>query len=80
MMFFMPLQLGGREGGFAMSIAQMGMSGQVAMSVSIICRVREVFWTALGLLLIKVGNKKTDALRDEEKRHAEKSENTDYAE
>ena len=61
MMFFMPLQLGGREGGFAMSIAQMGMSGQVAMSVSIICRVREVFWTALGLLLIKVGNKKTDA-------------------
>ncbi|MBQ2182544.1 MAG: flippase-like domain-containing protein [Bacteroidaceae bacterium] len=75
MMFFMPLQLGGREGGFAMSIAQMGMSGQVAMSVSIICRVREVFWTALGLLLIKVGNKKTDALRD-----AEKSENIDHAE
>ena len=80
MMFFMPLQLGGREGGFAMSIAQMGMSGQVAMSVSIICRVREVFWTALGLLLIKVGNKKTDALRDEEKRNAEKTENIDHAE
>jgi hypothetical protein len=56
------------------------MSGQVAMSVSIICRVREVFWTALGLLLIKVGNKKTDALRDEEKRNAEKSENIDHAE
>jgi hypothetical protein len=42
--------------------------------------VREVFWTAFGLLLIKVGNKKTDALRDEEKRHSEKTENMDHAE
>lgn len=74
MMFFMPLQLGGREGGFAMSIAQMGMTGQVAMSVSIICRVRELFWTALGLLLIKVGNKEADALRLEEKERKEKVE------
>ena len=57
LLFFIPLQLGGREGGFAMSVAQMGMTSDIGMFVSIICRVRELFWTALGLLLIKVGNR-----------------------
>ena len=60
LLFFIPLQLGGREGGFAMSVAQMGMTSDIGMFVSIICRVRELFWTALGLLLIKVGNKGDD--------------------
>jgi hypothetical protein len=57
LLFFMPLQLGGREGGFAMSVAQMGMTSDIGMFVSIICRVRELFWTSIGLLLMKVGNK-----------------------
>lgn len=57
LLFFLPLQLGGREGGFAMSVAQIGMTADIGMFVSIICRVRELFWTAIGLLLMKVGNK-----------------------
>ena len=57
LLFFLPLQLGGREGGFAMSVAQMGMTADIGMFVSIICRVRELFFTAIGLLLMKVGNK-----------------------
>ncbi len=56
LLFFMPLQLGGREGGFAMSVAQMGMTSDIGMFVSIICRVREIVWTSLGLFLMKVGN------------------------
>ena len=56
LLFFLPLQLGGREGGFAMSVAQMGMTADIGMFVSIICRVRELFWTAIGLLLMKIGN------------------------
>ena len=56
LLFFMPLQLGGREGGFAMSVAQMGMTADIGLFVSIICRVRELVWTAIGLLLMKVGN------------------------
>lgn len=56
---FLPLQLGGREGGFAMSVAQMGMSGGTGMFISIISRVRELFWTCTGLLLMKVGNKES---------------------
>lgn len=57
LLFFLPLQLGGREGGFAMSVAQMGMTSDIGMFVSIICRVRELVWTSVGLLLMKIGNK-----------------------
>lgn len=52
---FLPLQLGGREGGFALSVAQMGMGGGIGMFVSIISRVWELFWASVGLLLMKVG-------------------------
>lgn len=52
---FIPLQLGGREGGFAISVAQLGMTGGTAMFISIISRVRELFWAAAGILLMKVG-------------------------
>lgn len=67
LLFFMPLQLGGREGGFAMSTAEMKMAGvngtlltlkeamTTAVFISIICRVRELVWTAIGLLLMKLG-------------------------
>ena len=57
LLFFLPLQLGGREGGFAMSTTQMGMSNEMGLFISIICRVRELFWTCVGLLLMKVGNR-----------------------
>jgi len=57
MLFFIPLQIGGREGGFAMVVSNLGMTMQVSMSISIISRVREIFWTALGLILMKFGNK-----------------------
>lgn len=56
MMFFFPMQIGGREGGFAMSTAQMGLTNAIGIFISLICRVREVFWTAVGLALMKVGN------------------------
>ena len=56
LLFFFPLQLGGREGGFAMSTAQMGMTNEIGLFISIICRVREIFWTAVGLLLMKINN------------------------
>ena len=51
---FLPLQLGGREGGFALSVSQLGMTGSVAMFISIICRVREIVWAAIGLGLMKI--------------------------
>ena len=52
---FIPLQLGGREGGFALSVSQLGMGGGVGIFISLICRVRELFWASVGLLLMKAG-------------------------
>ena len=57
LLFFMPLQLGGREGGFVMSCVQLGFTNGMGVYISIICRIRELFWTTIGLLFIKVGNR-----------------------
>ncbi len=69
LLFFMPLQIGGREGGFAMSTVKMKMVGAggvlltlkeamtIAVFISIIVRIRELFWASIGMLLMKVGTK-----------------------
>lgn len=51
---FLPLQLGVQEGGFVLSIAAMGLTQAVGIFVSIICRVREVIWIAIGVALMKI--------------------------
>ena len=57
-LFFMPLQLGGREGGFLMSISGLGLTTNAGIFVALIVRVRELIWTAIGLLLIKISKSK----------------------
>lgn len=51
---FLPLQLGGREGGFAISVVQLGMSASTGVFISVVVRAREIVWTLFGLLLMKV--------------------------
>lgn len=53
MLFFMPLQLGGREGGFLMSVSGLGLTATAGIFVALLVRIRELIWTAVGLLLIK---------------------------
>lgn len=55
MLFFIPLQLGGREGGFLMSAAGLGLKASDGAFVALIVRLRELLWTGIGLLLIKIG-------------------------
>ena len=58
MLFFMPLQLGGREGGFLMSVTRLGMTASNGIFVALIVRLRELVWTGIGLLLIKFDSNK----------------------
>jgi len=51
---FLPMQLGVQEGGFVLSIAALGLSAALGIFVSIICRVREIIWIAIGLLLMRL--------------------------
>ena len=53
---FLPMQLGVQEGGFVISIAALGLSAALGIFVSIICRVRELIWIAIGVVLMKLKN------------------------
>ena len=57
MLFFMPLQLGGREGGFLMSTEGLSMTASAGIFVALLVRLRELIWTTVGLLLIKLDKK-----------------------
>ena len=59
LLFFIPLQLGGREGGFIMSTAGLALSAGAGIFVALIVRVRELVWTAIGLLLINLEKKRS---------------------
>lgn len=58
LLFFMPMQLGGREGGFALAVGGLSISGAYGVYTALITRIRELFWITIGVLLIKIGNKK----------------------
>ena len=61
LLFFIPLQLGGREGGFLMSANGLGMTARAGIFVALLVRLRELIWTAIGLLLIKFDRKSPSA-------------------
>ena len=54
--FFSPMQLGAREGGFALSTSGLSIPSAFGVYTSLITRVRELVWIIIGVLLMKVGN------------------------
>lgn len=51
---FLPLQLGVQELGYAVSTSALGLTGEIGFFVSIIARVRQIVWAAIGIGLMKV--------------------------
>lgn len=57
LIFFTPMQLGTREGGLALAVDGLHLTGALGVYTGLITRLRELFWIAIGIMLIKVGNK-----------------------
>lgn len=57
--FFLPMQLGAREGGFALSVSAASLSGAFGVYTALITRLRELIWISIGVALMKVGNRKS---------------------
>lgn len=55
--FFMPMEMGTREGGFALAVGGLAMSGAFGVLAGLLTRVRELVWVAIGIFLMKVGKK-----------------------
>ena len=56
--FFIPMEMGAREGGFALAVGGLALSGAYGVYTGLMIRVRELVWITLGIALMKVGNKK----------------------
>ncbi len=55
LIFFLPMQLGAREGGLALALKSVGLPASAGIFVGLITRIRELVWIAIGLLLMKKG-------------------------
>lgn len=54
--FFSPMQLGAREGGLALAVGGLSISGAFGVYTGLITRVRELLWIVIGVALMKIGN------------------------
>lgn len=58
LLFFLPMQLGAREGGLAIIIRRLGIDPAFGIFTSFYTRIRELVWIVIGVALVKVGNKR----------------------
>lgn len=59
LLFFLPMQLGAREGGLSLIVKILNLSAPgIGVFTSLYTRVRELVWIFIGVSLVKVGNKK----------------------
>ena len=52
LLFFIPLNLGAREGGLALGLGSLALPPLLGVYIGIVMRIREFFWILLGLLFI----------------------------
>jgi uncharacterized protein (TIRG00374 family) len=53
-LFFSPMQIGTREGGFLLAFKALSLPGGLGIYVSLVTRVRELIWIGIGVLLMKI--------------------------
>ncbi len=58
--FFMPFELGTREGGLYLVLDSLGLAAGVGIYIGLVNRVREFFWILIGLILIQFNGKKKE--------------------
>src|SRR3972149_5611616 len=58
--FFMPFELGTREGGLYLVLDSLGLTAGVGIYIGLINRVREFFWILVGLILIQFNGRKKE--------------------
>src|SRR5262245_1276578 len=61
--FFLPTDVGVEEGGAVATFLALGMSGATGLSFSLVRRVRELAWVAVGLLLLASKRRLSSAAR-----------------
>lgn len=57
LIFFSPMQLGAREGGFILALRSIGLNGGMGIFMSLVTRIRELVWIFIGLILMKTKTK-----------------------
>lgn len=55
LIFFSPMQVGGYEGGMALAAGGIQVPGAYGLYTALVARVRQIVWTIIGILLMKVG-------------------------
>lgn len=56
--FFAPMQMGTREGGFALAVSFLSIPAGIGIYIGFCTRIRELFWILIGMTLVKVNRKK----------------------
>ena len=59
-LFVIPMQLGSREGGAVMAIEWLGHEASLGVSASLLCRIREIVFTAIGIGALVIRKKKQE--------------------
>ncbi|MBR3928657.1 MAG: flippase-like domain-containing protein [Clostridia bacterium] len=54
LMFFVPMQVGSREAGFALALSWSGIASPFGVTASLLVRLREIFYVAAGVLAMLI--------------------------
>jgi len=57
LIFFLPMQLGTREGGLAMAVTSIGFPASVGIFMGLATRIREIIWIGIGLIWMSIVRK-----------------------